>query len=117
MMLRRGGGTRENVPRGERRFAVRLAASLATDRGAMPVRLLDLSVGGALAEAADCPVPGSPVTLRRERLEVAARVAWRRGDRFGLIFDPRIRATDLFVQLSRSRDAARAQTAPPAAPL
>ena len=92
-----------------------LAASVETERGPVAVRLLDLSVGGALAESALAPAVGSRVILRRERIEVAARVIWKRGARFGLAFDRPIKATELFFQLSRNRDEQQEPAPPPAA--
>ena len=72
----------------------------------MVIRLIDLSRNGALAETARPPPAGTWVRLAGERLEVAARIAWVRGGRFGLAFDAPIRATELFYQLGRSREAA-----------
>lgn len=97
---------REVSPRCEPRFRVRLSALVRTDAVALPVRLLDLSRGGALAEGR-CPLArATAATLICERLEIAARVAWVRGGRFGLTFERPIRATDLFFQLGRNREAA-----------
>jgi hypothetical protein len=57
-----------------------------------------------MAEALRPPAEGDRVVLAREQLIVEARVAWVRGLAFGLDFDDPLRATDLFVQLGRSRD-------------
>lgn len=89
--------------RREQRFAVDLAATLRRESADVPVRLLDMSRGGALGL---CPVPPpalSSVTLVRGALTIAARVAWARRGRFGLEFARPIRATELLVQLSMSR--------------
>jgi hypothetical protein len=115
MQFRQGRTTGDPPSRAERRFAVSLAASVVTERGSLAVRLLDLSVGGALAESALAPAVGIRLILRRERIEVAARVIWKRGARFGLAFERPIRATELFFQLSRSRDGQQ-EPAPPLAP-
>ena len=96
----------EAAPRREPRFAVRLSAFLRTEASAVPVMVFDLSRGGALAEGRRPPAPGTRVTLIRDRLEVEARVAWQRGNRFGLAFETPIRAIELFFQLGRSREAA-----------
>jgi PilZ domain len=91
--------------RREPRFTVRLCATLRTEAGAAPVRLLDLSRGGALLETRTSLVVGTRVTLMRERLEVEARVASSCGIRCGLTFASPISATALFLQLARSRAA------------
>ena len=114
MLFRQCRTTRDGASRAERRFAVSLAASVVTEGGSVAVRLLDLSVGGALAESALAPAVGSRVILERERIEVAARVIWKRGVRFGLAFERPIKATELFFQLSRSRDEQQEPEPPPA---
>jgi hypothetical protein len=89
--------------RREQRFAVDLAALLRGGEGDVPVRLRDLSRGGALGTCL-CPPPAlSKVTLVRGALAIEARVAWARRGRFGLEFARPIRATELLVQLSLSR--------------
>jgi len=89
--------------RRERRFAVDLAAELRGEAADVPVRLLDLSRGGALGACPRPPAARSLVTLVRGALTVEARVAWAGRDRFGLEFARPIRATDLLIQLSLSR--------------
>jgi hypothetical protein len=89
--------------RREQRFAVDLAATMRGEAAEVPVRLLDLSRGGARAA---CPFPPpalSTVTLVRGALAIEARVAWAGRGRFGLEFARPIRATELLVQLSLSR--------------
>ena len=90
--------------RRERRFAVDLAATLRGEQAAdLPIRLRDLSRGGALAECPFPPAPLSKVVLVRGTLAIEARVAWAVRGRFGLEFARPIRATELLVQLSLSR--------------
>lgn len=99
--------------RREPRFAVDLPAILRdANRPDLAVRLRDLSRGGALAEAARTPARLGKVTLARGALTVEARVAWVDRGRFGLVFETPIRATDLFVQLSLSREAGSGGAAP-----
>jgi hypothetical protein len=89
--------------RREQRFAVDLVATLRGEAAEVPVRLKDLSRGGALAT---CPFPPpalSNVTLVRGALAIEARVAWAGRGRFGLEFARPIRATELLIQLSLSR--------------
>src|SRR5688572_12162062 len=92
--------------RREHRFEARLEAELRTATRTLPVRLLDLSRSGALAESRLPPVAGSAVTVVGDRLEVAARVVWVRGSRFGLAFVTPIGAMEMFLHLGRSREAA-----------
>ena len=89
--------------RRERRFVVDLAAVLRGEAAEVPVRLLDLSRGGALGACPRPPATSSIVTLVRGALAIEARVVWAARDRFGLEFASPIRATDLLVQLSQSR--------------
>ena len=89
--------------RRERRFAVELDAVLRRETGVLPVRLHNLSRGGALATCLFPPPAQSPVTLVRGDFSVEARVAWTGRGRFGLEFARPIRATDLLIQLSASR--------------
>ena len=105
--MSRSGGARRDL-----RFELRLAASLRIASGLAPISLLDVSRGGALAEAQFAPAAGSRVVLLLERLEVEARVVWVRGAQFGLAFDRQISATELFFQLGRSRAAAEADGDP-----
>jgi hypothetical protein len=89
--------------RREQRFAVDLEATLRGAAAEVPVRLRDMSRGGALAT---CPFPPpalSSVTLVRGTLAIEARVAWAGRGRFGLEFVRPIRATELLIQLSLSR--------------
>src|SRR5205807_845108 len=90
--------------RRERRFAVDLAATLRGEALAdVPIRLRDMSRGGALGECPYPPAPLSMVTLLRGALAIEARVAWAGRGRFGLEFARPIRATELLIQLSLSR--------------
>jgi len=89
--------------RREPRFAVDLQAVLRREAGILPVRLRNLSRGGALATCLFPPSALTPVTLVRGALAVEARVAWTGRGCFGLEFARPIRATDLLIQLSASR--------------
>ncbi|HWT11636.1 MAG TPA: PilZ domain-containing protein [Allosphingosinicella sp.] len=92
--------------RSEPRFPVFLPATIRSGPCASRVHLRDLSRSGALAESLRPPPPGSPVTLARDGLLVEAEVVWVGGMRFGLQFATPLEATELLVQLSRSRAAA-----------
>jgi hypothetical protein len=96
----------EATPRREPRFALSLSALVRTEARVVPIRLIDLSRNGAMAETGRPPPAGTRVRLAGERLDVPAYIAWVKGGRFGLAFDTPIRATELFYQLGRSREAA-----------
>ena len=96
-------GSAKRDRRHERRFAVDLAAIVRGAKADLPVRLCDLSRGGALGACPSPPPVLSIVTLVRGALIVEARVAWSGRGRFGLHFAHPIRATDLLIQLSLSR--------------
>ena len=105
-MATEAGSSSKAETRREQRFAVRLVATLGTDAGELPVRLLDLSRTGARVEMRCPPAVGARVTLCRERMEAGARVIWARAGRCGLAFHAPIKATELFFQVGRSREAA-----------
>jgi hypothetical protein len=91
------------VRRSELRMKVLLGAELVTPLGLVPCRVHDISRGGACLEA-DAPLAkGAAIRFRRDGIDAAATIAWSRGRRIGIRFDAPIRATDLLVQMSRSR--------------
>jgi len=98
-----GTSNEKKHARREQRFAVDLAAVLRGGTEDVPVRLRDLSRGGALGTCLSPPPALSNVTLLRGTLAIEARVAWTGRGRFGLEFARPIRATELLVQLSLSR--------------
>jgi len=89
--------------RREQRFPVDLDATLREGATELPVRLRDLSRGGALGTCPFPPAASRKVTLVRGTLAIEARVAWAGRGRFGLEFANPIRATELLVQLSLNR--------------
>jgi len=96
---------RSQERRGEPRFPLFLAATARSGTASARIQLRNLSRSGALAEALRPPSLGSRVVLAREGLLTAAQVVWVSGMRFGLAFEQPIRATDLPLQLSQSRQA------------
>ena len=91
--------------RREQRFPIDLAAIVRGEGRDLPVRLKNLSRGGAFGECLRPPAVASEVVLVRGALTVEARVAWIGCCCFGLQFARQIRATELLVQLSLSRTA------------
>ncbi len=90
----------------EPRMKVLLAGELRGPRGPSACRITDLSRGGACVEVEVRFSIGEEVTLARGSLEVGGVVAWVSGRRCGLCFRTPIRATELLVQMSHSRQAA-----------
>jgi hypothetical protein len=64
-----------------------LAATIRTELGGAPVRIRNLSEGGAMIEGAALPAAGERLTLGRAELAVDATVAWRSHNRCGVRFD------------------------------
>ena len=62
-----------------------------------------LSRHGAALSALLPPPRGATIRLELDSLSVGARVVWTDGRRFGLRFETRLRATDIFLLSHRSR--------------
>lgn len=77
----------------------------------MPCRILDLSRGGACVEGERRPAVGDSVALARGMLNARGTVTWIKGTRFGACFTEPLRATELLVQMSQSREAEASATA------
>jgi hypothetical protein len=75
----------------EERFAVLLSATMRTQSGACDIHVRNISAGGLMAKSAAPPHPGTVITVSmRDRPTLTGRVAWARGDCFGMSFDERI---------------------------
>ncbi len=95
---------------------VLLSGELRSRRGVVACRIHDISRGGACMDADLAHGVGETIVFERGGLKVEGSVAWSRGKRFGVRFDAPIRATELLVQMSHSRDA-RATGSAPVAPV
>jgi hypothetical protein len=89
--------------RSDLRIALDAEAVVLHRETAMSARLLDLSRHGAALSALLPPPRGSVVRLELDHLAIAARVVWTDGRRFGLRFENRLRATDIFLLSHRRR--------------
>ena len=98
--------------RAEPRMKVMLTGELSSRRGSFPCRVLDISRGGACLHTDRAHEEGEELCFRRGELQVQARIVWSRGRRLGIRFDEPIRATELLVQMSHSRNATQAMPAP-----
>ncbi|MBO9624228.1 MAG: PilZ domain-containing protein [Sphingomonas sp.] len=76
----------EPKPRAARKNLL-LSATIDVDGLKAPVRIRNLSEGGAMIDGAALPRPGTRLVLRRAEIEMAATVAWQAGGRCGVAFD------------------------------
>lgn len=89
--------------RTELRIAVDAEAVVVHQSEARTARLQDLSRNGAALWAPAPPPAGAAVTLALGSMTIAGRVAWTEGRRFGLRFERRLRATEVFLISRQSR--------------
>jgi hypothetical protein len=82
---------KHSIERSAERSNVFLSAALYTADRAFPVRIRNISTGGALLDGDNLPGEGSTVSLRRAHLAVDGRIAWQvhelRGVRFSAEID------------------------------
>ena len=91
--------------RSETRMKVLLSAELTVRGDRVACRIHDISRGGACLESEQPGRVGETIRLDRGSLAASGRISWVRGRRFGIMFDAPIRATELLVQMSHSRQA------------
>ena len=72
------------------RSNVFLSATLYTDTRSFPVRIRNLSAGGALLDGPNLPGEGSRVNLRRAHLAVDGEIAWQAHELRGVHFSTEI---------------------------
>jgi hypothetical protein len=80
--------------RTEPRSNIFVTATLYASGGSTPVRIRNMSRGGALVEAAALPPPGGTMRLSRGTLSVAGQIIWVLGAKAGLHFGAPIAVTD-----------------------
>jgi hypothetical protein len=71
-----------------------VTAVLYGERGAIPVRIRNMSRSGALIESAAFPPEGSPVRLCRGSFSVGGQIVWHRDNRAGMRFDAVVDVAD-----------------------
>jgi hypothetical protein len=103
------GASGESVKqlRTETRMKVLLTGEVSSRRGLFACRVVDISRGGACLDAERAHGIGEDVSFSRGPLQAEGKIVWSRGKRFGVRFHEPIRATELLVQMSHSRTAAR----------
>jgi hypothetical protein len=72
--------------RASERSNVFLAAALCTATSSFPVRIRNISKGGALLDGTNLPGEGSRISLRRAHLSAEGDVAWQADDLRGIRF-------------------------------
>lgn len=99
-----------NAPksRQNRRAHVLMTATLELSGVALPVKLRNLSVDGALVEGDKLPVEGSSIIFRRGDIVVPGKIAWVKARKAGISF---VRTIDE-AQLLRNVPAPRSRLAP-----
>jgi len=76
----------DHAPRAPRTNLL-LSATIETSDGEGPIRVRNLSDGGAMLEGDDLPASGERLLLRRAALAIAGTCVWRNGNRCGVRFD------------------------------
>ena len=90
------------IPR-EPRKNLMLAASIQAAEVSAPVRIRNLSEGGAMIDGAALPEPGSTLLLTRLELSVQATAVWNRDSRCGLKLSNTIVVDDWIAGVRRTR--------------
>jgi hypothetical protein len=96
------------------RIRVLINAQLITTTDEQPVKLRDISAGGALVESRHPFAAGKDVILRRGSTEVFARIVWADGNRCGLQFEEPLSEAELlgFIHQPPKATAAMPQPMP-----
>ncbi len=78
-----------------------LAATIEADGLKVPVRIRNLSEGGAMVDGSALPRTGTLLTLTRAEIEVGGRVVWQTQGRCGVAFDTTAITVDEWVSGNR----------------
>lgn len=106
---------RQGERRSQPRYRVFLKATIITTTSEQPVRVRDMSVGGAFVEGNAPFVADTDVMLRRGSTELFARVAWTAGTKCGLAFEEALTDQELaeFIHQPVRGDQRLPQSLPP----
>ncbi|MES2496986.1 MAG: PilZ domain-containing protein [Pseudomonadota bacterium] len=97
------GFKRRSDLRQSERSRVFLTAKMLVSGRPSQIHLLDLSRQGALAHGTEPPLDGEIVWLVCRGVELLARTAWIKGNRFGLAFDSGIPTAKYDILLKEGR--------------
>lgn len=89
--------------RQDERSRILLQAKMLSGGNPSSVYLLDLSRRGALGHAEEPPQPSEIVWIVCRGIEMLARTAWVRGNRFGLAFDTHLPTARYDILLKEGR--------------
>jgi len=89
--------------RRSRRLPVLLIATLEVAGGPAPVKLRNLSEGGALVEADRLPLEGCTTYFERNELRLKGRVMWVQGRYAGVAFNERLEPNQVLRNVPRPR--------------
>ena len=81
------------------RYRVLFNAELVTTSDEQPVRVRDISLGGAMLEGRAPIATGKDVILRRGTIELFARICWTRGTECGIQFDDTLTQAEMLAFL------------------
>ena len=84
----------QNCMRAETRTNLFVMAKLAAGGSVCTVKVRNISPGGALAEGAALPPPGTTCRLIRGNISLEAQVVWLQANRVGLRFHGQAKVTD-----------------------
>ena len=85
-----------------------LAATIEYEGALLPVKLRDLSEGGALVCGENLPPVDAMVKFRREEIAVQSRVAWVHAQHAGLAFAAPLTPTDVLRHVPSPRERVKA---------
>ena len=95
------GPTGHAHQRAEMRSNMFVMATFYCERGSFPVRVRNMSRGGALIESAAIPLEESRVRLSRGSLSVRGQIIWRDEKRAGIRFDADVEVGDWLPGINR----------------
>ena len=89
--------------RRSRRLPVLLVATLDVAGGPVPVKLRNLSEGGALVEADRLPLEGCTTYFQRNELRLKSQVMWVQGRYAGVAFKERLKPEQVLRNVPRPK--------------
>ena len=98
------------------RIPARTAAKLGLKLGEVPVRIVDVSTGGArlhVSPSITTVAVGDRLTIEAAGMAIPAEVRWRLGHQAGVAFDAALTEAELERVLSGPTGAAQAKRRPP----
>lgn len=79
-------------------------ATLYSNSGSIPVRVRNMSAAGALVESPDLPAEGTPVVLKRGKLQAAGNIVWKLDRKCGVAFSAKVAVDDWMAKQPGEQD-------------